>query len=225
MSSHPSTLTLYPYLFDGCWVFDDERTGLKEEAFVLGMTDMITRVVVSKGIPDAERGFTLTFAAEPFPGHDVELRWLRADPVGGNWYEGEVVGQRMEGWLCPALLLYFRDPPPRIFVRCDPLPPGVDPIWTPPSGVAGRRFVGPPASETPGGADDTPPAERERVERFDIPAKPTLIELYRAFRGYVERVAAAQGQTLEPGWYADSPDEKPGLYKDQPHLLKKPETD
>ena len=28
------TLTLYPYLESGTWVFDDERTGLKEEAFV-----------------------------------------------------------------------------------------------------------------------------------------------------------------------------------------------
>ena len=28
-------LTIYPYPFeDTCWVFDDERTGLKEEAFV-----------------------------------------------------------------------------------------------------------------------------------------------------------------------------------------------
>jgi len=141
MSSQTRALTLYPYLHFSCWVFDDERTGLKEEAFVLGMTEMITRVVVHKGIPEAERGFALTFSDRPLAGHDVELRWLRADPAGGNWYEGEVVGRRMEGWLCPALLLYFRDPPPRIFVRCDPLPAGIDPIWNPPPGVSGRRFV------------------------------------------------------------------------------------
>jgi hypothetical protein len=51
------------------------------------------------------------------------------------------VGQRMEGWLCPALLLYFEQAPRRIFIRCDPLPTGVNPIWTPKRGDTVRRFV------------------------------------------------------------------------------------
>jgi len=150
MTANPTTLRLYPYLKDSCWVFDDARTGLKEEAFVLGATDMITRVVAAKSIPDAERGFELTFAAEPFDGQDVELRWLRPDPVDGNWYAGDVAGQRMEAWLCPALLLYFVAPPRRIYVRCEPLPAGIDPIWTPPPGVTGRRFVDASVSERAG---------------------------------------------------------------------------
>lgn len=138
----PRVLTLYPYLLDGhCWVFDDERTGLKEEAFVLGMTEMISRVVEAKGIPQADRGFAMSFSDQPFAGHDAELDWLRPDPAGGNWYAGEVVGERMEGWLCPALLLYFQEPPRRIFVRCEPLPAGIEPIWTPPPGAMTRRFV------------------------------------------------------------------------------------
>ncbi|MGB8853560.1 MAG: DUF6717 family protein [Pirellulales bacterium] len=143
----PRVLTLYPYLLDGhCWVFDDERTGLKEEAFVLGMTEMISRVVEAKGLPQADRGFAMSFSDRPFDGHDAALDWLRPDPAGGNWYAGEVVGERMEGWLCPALLLYFQDPPRRIFVRCEPLPVGIEPIWTPPPGAITRRFV-----EAPGG--------------------------------------------------------------------------
>lgn len=141
MTTQHRILTLYPYLHSSCWVFDDERTGLKEEAFVLGVTDMITRVVLDKDIPNPERGFALTFSDVAFEGHDVELHWLRPDPVEGTWYAGHVSGARMEGWLCPALLLYFQTPPARIFVRCDPLPPGIDPIWTPPPGVTGRRFV------------------------------------------------------------------------------------
>jgi hypothetical protein len=41
--SERRVLTLYPYLLhDSCWVFDDVRTGLKEGAFVLGMTEMIS---------------------------------------------------------------------------------------------------------------------------------------------------------------------------------------
>ncbi|MFM8497730.1 MAG: DUF6717 family protein, partial [Planctomycetia bacterium] len=137
-----TTLTLYPYLESGTWVFEDERTGLTEEAFVLGASEMITAIVQAKAIPDAERGFALTFSGQPFEGHDVRLVWQRPDPSGsGNWYAGEVAGRPMECWLCPALLLYFQTPPEEIFVRAEPLPVGVNPRWTPPEGVVGRRFV------------------------------------------------------------------------------------
>jgi hypothetical protein len=144
--SRQRILQLYPYLYPGtdCWVFDDERTGLKEEAFVEGTSEMITRVIQSKGIPAAAAGFLLTFSDLPFDGHDVERRWVRGDAEGGNWYEGDVLGQAMENWLCPALLLYFEQPPRRLYVRCDPLPAGVNPIWDPPPGEYGRRFVEPP---------------------------------------------------------------------------------
>jgi hypothetical protein len=72
--SHQRVLTLYPYLLDGtCWVFDDERTGLKEEAFVLGMTEMISRAVDGKGVHDAAKGFALSFSDEPFDGPQQNL--------------------------------------------------------------------------------------------------------------------------------------------------------
>jgi hypothetical protein len=57
------------------------------------------------------------------------------------------------------------------------------------------------------------------IQRFDIPSKPTRIEMFRAFRTYLERSFAAKGQKLAPAWYADSPEEKPGLYEDQPEVL------
>lgn len=59
----------------------------------------------------------------------------------------------------------------------------------------------------------------EEIQRFDIPTKPTLIEIYRTFRGYLERTMAAQGKTLHPKWYEDGPEDAPELYEDQPHLL------
>jgi hypothetical protein len=158
-----SVLTIYPYLSEwgACWVFDDERTGLKEEAFVLGMSEMITRLVESKGIDDAQRGFALGFSLEPFEGQDTVLHWRRSDSthafwqadgslaqVSGNWYGGLVAGLEMEGWLCPALFLYFQTPPKKIFVRADPLPAGVDPIWHVDRNAAGtRRFVSAPGAE------------------------------------------------------------------------------
>jgi len=134
--------TIYPYLLGNTWAFDDPRTGLKEEAFVLGMSEMISRLVETRAIPQAATGFTLQFCEGPFDGADTELRWLRSgDPEVlpgkdgsatqnfGNWYRGNVDGQEMEGWLCPALGLYFKTAPARIFVKAEPLPAGVDPIW------------------------------------------------------------------------------------------------
>lgn len=155
-----STLTIYPYLIDHTWVFDDERTGLKEEAFVLGMSEMISRLVEQKGIQDAAHGFTMHFCDEPFEGFDVELKWLRSDDsqvvpgehgsasqMWGNWYRGVVAGQDMEGWLCPALGLYFQAAPKRIFVRAEPLPAGIHPVWhIGRNDALARRFVSAPAS-------------------------------------------------------------------------------
>ena len=148
-------LTIYPYLFEKtCWVFDDQRTGLKEEAFVLGMTEMISKVVEAKAIPNAAKGFALTFGLEPFD-HDVELTWLSPTeavqvlsrqgagiPGIGNWYRGTVCGEEMVGWLCPALFLYFAEAPKKIFAKAEPLPAGVDPIWhVEANDPSARRFV------------------------------------------------------------------------------------
>lgn len=139
---------LYPYLLGQTWVFDDQATGLKAEAFVMGMSEMISRLIEAKAIPNAAQGFEMTVSDEPIENQDAELRWLRGDdpdePLGGNWYSGEIVGQTMEGWLCPALLLYFDGAPQRLFVRADPLPDGVDPIWhIDPDDPRQRRFMGP----------------------------------------------------------------------------------
>ena len=140
-------MTIFPYLLATTWVFDDERTGLKEEAFVCGMTEMISRLVEAKGIPNAIQGFSLTFSDESLDGADAELLWLHSegephDATAGNWYGGEVVGQYMEGWLCPALGLYFDAAPERLYVRAEPLPNGVDPIWhVTPDDPRQRRFM------------------------------------------------------------------------------------
>lgn len=142
--SEGRVLAVHPYLLHGTWVFDDERTGLTEEAFVLGATEMISRLVEGKGIAGAAAGFRLEFSDRPFAGQDAEIAWQRADPLEGNWYAGTVFGLPMECWLCPALLLYFEAPPRRICVRATPLPPGVDPRWIPPEGTTPRRFVEPP---------------------------------------------------------------------------------
>lgn len=140
-------MTLFPYLIGSTWVFDDEQTGLKEEPFVKGMSEMISRLIEAKNIVNAAQGFAMTFSDQPFD-HDVELEWLREDepesPMAGNWYQGQIGGQVMEGWLCPALLCFFPSAPSRLFVRADPLPSGVDPIWhVDPNDPRQRRFMSP----------------------------------------------------------------------------------
>src|SRR5689334_23347603 len=97
---------------DGTWVFDDPSTGLEREPFVQGADKMIS--VLAKDIPDARNGFKLTFAAQKFPGWQKKLTWVREEG-GGNVYS--IDDPPMQGWLCPALFLYFRDAPNHIYVR------------------------------------------------------------------------------------------------------------
>jgi hypothetical protein len=101
-----------PYKHLGMWVFDDPRVGLSQEPFVAGADTWIDRVVAN--IPDADQGFTLVFSATPFPGHQHQLEWLRAEN-GGNWYHSEELG--LEGWLCPALFRYFAEAPKQLYVQ------------------------------------------------------------------------------------------------------------
>ena len=148
-------LTIYPYRLGPCWVFDDARTGLKAEAFVLGSSEVPTRLVEAKKLPNAVKGFALHFGNEPFDGLDAELTWLRSDDsqvvpgmdgnasqIFGNWYKGVVAGEEMQGWLCPALGVCFKAAPARISVKAEPLPAGVDPIWhVSPDAATAVRFV------------------------------------------------------------------------------------
>ena len=103
---------IYPYKYLEMWVFDDEKVGLVQEPFVSGADDIIDKYV--EQYDDATAGFTLLFSAEPFPGYQVKLEWLRAD-LSGNWYKDSNL--QMEGWLCPALLKYFEGPPLEIFAQ------------------------------------------------------------------------------------------------------------
>ncbi len=64
-----SIMVIHPYKYEGVWVFDDAATGLEHEAFISGADEVIDKMVVD--IPNADKGFTLIFAATPFPGGSV----------------------------------------------------------------------------------------------------------------------------------------------------------
>ncbi|PTX99862.1 hypothetical protein DB346_18810 [Verrucomicrobia bacterium LW23] len=101
-----------PYKYEGVWVFDDPKVGLVREPFVMGIDEMID--AATEAYPDADKGFTIIFAARPFPGYSFKLEWRRPE-YDGNWYYCEALN--MEGWLCPALQRYFEKPPTEIYVR------------------------------------------------------------------------------------------------------------
>lgn len=105
-----------PYRKNGLWVFDDDRVGLREEPFVDSADTMIDTVLREQGITDADDGFTLLFAATAFPG-STELEWVRPEH-DGNVYRRVEHGD--EAWLCPALMLYFGDPPPNLYFHVKP---------------------------------------------------------------------------------------------------------
>lgn len=105
-------MVIRPYRWNGQWVFDDERVGLDKEPFVAGADTMIDAATQRKGIANPDEGFLLLFSGQPFPGAEMELIWLREE-YGGNVYGWE----GREGWLCPALLRYFEQPPKKIYVQ------------------------------------------------------------------------------------------------------------
>lgn len=110
--------TLTPYWHSGTWVFDDDRFGLSREPFVAGADDVITRMV--SGIENAREGFRLTFGTVKFPGAQVTLtRCSQGDGSEGTDYHCEEYD--MDGWLCPALLHYFPEPPEKIYAKASPL--------------------------------------------------------------------------------------------------------
>ena len=101
----------------GMWAFDDEKTGLVNELLVFG-TDIILDELVRDHLGFARRApFRLIFSHVPFPGHHIALKWQRAGD-GGNWYARQPDGK--EGWLCPALFLYFPLAPPSLYARAEP---------------------------------------------------------------------------------------------------------
>jgi len=110
-----SLLIIAPYQHAGVWVFDDPKVGLRQEPFVSGADHIMD--LLSADIPDASAGFTLIFAAQPFPGYQAHFVRGRTEH-GGTWYSWPE--KKVEGWLCPALFKYFPTAPAEIYVQARP---------------------------------------------------------------------------------------------------------
>jgi hypothetical protein len=102
------------YKFKGYWVFDDPDTGLIKEALSMG-TDKIIDMAV-KDFKDPDNGFICMFSKNPFPDHQIKLELkTRGNDVEGNTYHCKEFG--LDGWLCPALYLYFDVEPENIYLK------------------------------------------------------------------------------------------------------------
>jgi hypothetical protein len=107
-----SIFVIKHYKWEGLWVFDDPAVGLVKEPFVGGADTIID--VATNHIPNADNGFLAVFSASYFPNAQIVLEWAREDG-GGNVYRWTEKG--MEGWLCPALLKYFEQPPEKLYIQ------------------------------------------------------------------------------------------------------------
>jgi hypothetical protein len=112
MSRANAIRVIRPYRWNGMWVFDDPDVGLVREPFVAGMPEIIADLV--RDIPDAGMGFNMLWSDRPFPGARVVLERER-EQEGGYWYRWAETGA--QGWLCPALLLYFDPAPERLYIE------------------------------------------------------------------------------------------------------------
>src|SRR5262245_56651953 len=109
-----SILMIRPYKISGVWVFDEPRLEIVREPFVGETNVLIDRLCADAGVRDAEKGFTMMFSSQPFPGYQIELTWVR-DEFQGNWYRCDKY--IIEGWLCAVMYVYFSEAPKKIFVK------------------------------------------------------------------------------------------------------------
>jgi hypothetical protein len=107
-----SIFVIKPHRWESLWVFDDPNVGLVKEPFVGGADRLID--VATAQIPNADKGFLAVFSASYFPDAQIVLEWVREEG-GGNVYRWKE--KNMDGWLCPALLRYFSEPPTKLFVQ------------------------------------------------------------------------------------------------------------
>lgn len=113
-----SIQVIFPFQDHGMWVFSDPGKGLEKEPFVSGVPAFIDAITAR--IPNAAEGFAMWFSANEFPGFQLKLDFVRVES-GGCWYEATIDGKSLQAWFCPALFLFFSDPPTSLYAKAEPL--------------------------------------------------------------------------------------------------------
>lgn len=98
------------YKLGACWVFDDERFGLKQEPFVGAANEVIDSILKSKGIKSKK--FSAIFSRFALPEFDAcfDLEKVEGKSAWYNYW-----GKPF--WLCPCINNYFEKIPTHIYVK------------------------------------------------------------------------------------------------------------
>jgi hypothetical protein len=119
---------IHPYVYNGQWVFDDESRGLDKEAFVSGADSIMDMLYLAAHgseaafIPEGAQ-FSLCFSDTLFKGHQYQFNWVEDNGMelyDDLWTLYTEATSDISGWLCPALLTYFPEPPKKIYVEATP---------------------------------------------------------------------------------------------------------
>jgi hypothetical protein len=111
-----SVFTIHPFKKDGMWVFNDEARNLVEEPFVFGSDIIINRLLNDEQCQRCR----FIFSSQELPEYDTVL-----EKVGqgskviniGTYYRCKKT--QLMGWLCPALNLYYKESPEKIYVKIE----------------------------------------------------------------------------------------------------------
>ena len=107
-----SIFVIQPFRKYGTWIFNDDARGLVEEPFVIGMPQILDRIINDINCNQ----FTALFSEIEIPEYDVLLEKDNTKiNAMGTWYKCEKIG--MSGWLCPALNIYFPQSPDKIYIK------------------------------------------------------------------------------------------------------------
>src|SRR5690349_21367999 len=87
-NAHSNSLhVIFPYVYEGQWVFDDDRFGLTREPFVLGADEVVGTLAAMVATGPDQR-FKLIFASRPLPqAHLVADRVGVWSPESGAYYQ------------------------------------------------------------------------------------------------------------------------------------------
>lgn len=114
IKSNNSINILYPYKEGNVWYYDDPDIGVYKEAFVLGSSETIDRVL-GEGTDKCK----MLISQNPIPNYSARIGRRKdiEEQLAGmlGWYQLE--GTDMVNWLCAEVLAYFSDYPDSIYVK------------------------------------------------------------------------------------------------------------
>lgn len=112
------------YKINDTWFFDDKKLGIKQEAFILGTSELITFLCESKN--NFSKHCQIEFSNIEFTNYDIKLfkdeeaklvKYQDETIFKGAWYSSKYKGKKFINYLCPTTLKYFESYPETIFIK------------------------------------------------------------------------------------------------------------